>query len=301
MPMIINNWEDWTKVYMDANAFKPIIKEILKRHHLPYTHPIIPMGFSTNAVFKVDDVIVKIFAPKESSANTPHDYHVELNAMALADTLVMTPKVLGNGLIKGKYDFYYIVTNYIDGAIAKDYFKALSQTRRFEFGHQIRGMLESLKGIQPPVFFETISKRYLIHQKYKDFNESFKDELFQTLKDYSLPNTQFVHGDITEDNIIVKTPNDLYLIDFADSAIGPISYEYPPIVYGLFDMDIEAFKGFIQDEQVDCHLERLYEGTIIHEYGGDFIKMFLKRIDQPLEALNHLDDFKQLLFKTYKK
>lgn len=300
--MRIKTWQEWSKIYMDTAFFEPLVDEILFHLNKKRQSHLIPMGFSTNAVFKVDQMIVKLFAPAETGANTPHDYYVELASIEAVSPYISTPLLLGNGLIEGKNDFYYIVTPFIEGVIARDYFKSLSTENRFIFGRRIRHLLHDLAKVEPADFFQSIKHRYLIHPtKYDGFNQTFKDELLDFHNQYSITNPIYVHGDITEDNIIIDKNDNLYLIDFADSAIGPIDYEYPPIIYGLFDMDKDAMTGFIGYDLIDLHLERLFIGTLLHEYGGDFIRLFLNRIQVELSELTSLLMFKTMLYNYYKK
>lgn len=300
--MDIKNWEDWSNLYMDALAFKPLVDDILNHLNIKTNSNPIPMGFSTNAVFKVDDMIIKIFAPFESGANTPQDYYVELASIEVVSRYIKTPHLLGNGLIKGKYEFYYIVTRFIEGVIAREHFKALSAQKRFVFGNRVRMLLDSLTNVTKVNFNNTIDKRYLIHPtKYESFTKAFKEALSNFHQHYKADKLNYIHGDITEDNIIVSPTDELYLIDFADSALGPIDYEYPPIIYGLFDMDKDAFYGFIGEDSIDMHLNRLFIGTLLHEYGGDFILLFLKRIGVDLNQLTSLTQFKKHLIDYYKK
>ncbi|MFP4286172.1 MAG: phosphotransferase family protein [Candidatus Izemoplasmataceae bacterium] len=298
--MKINHWDDWSKLYMDSDYFKPIIEKILLRHQLPLDGTITAQGFSTNAVFKINDIIVKIFAPKKSGANTPHDYYVEVESIQALSHLIDTPKILGNGLIKSKYNFYYVVTSFIDGLIARDYFKTLSIEERFTFGKKIRHLTNQIHLSKPSLRLKPITKRYLIHNKLNSYHPSFKEEIFTFLDHYDTLEYYYIHGDITEDNIIITPKEKIVLLDYADSGVGPIAYEYPPIMIGLFDLDKQAFLGFIGNDDVNDHIECLFTGMLIHEYAGDFIHIFLKKIGVKREDLRTLNQLKTALYAYYK-
>ena len=64
-PARICGWKSWGQVYQSIDAFRPIIREIFRRHSLAYEEPkhLTP---GTNAVFRVGKQIVKIYAPAES-------------------------------------------------------------------------------------------------------------------------------------------------------------------------------------------------------------------------------------------
>ena len=61
----LQNWADWGRVFADWAAFAPLVREIFRRNGLPMGEVrALPPG--TNAVFRVGDLVVKIYAPAET-------------------------------------------------------------------------------------------------------------------------------------------------------------------------------------------------------------------------------------------
>lgn len=68
----IDGWSSWGKIFQSIEAFEPLVKYIFNRHNLTFTE-IEHCTPGTNAVFKVGNYVVKIFAPKESGMDTDSD------------------------------------------------------------------------------------------------------------------------------------------------------------------------------------------------------------------------------------
>ena len=61
----IDNWRDWDKVSQSIPAFSPLIKQIFEKENLPFS-TIENLEPGTNAVFKIGEYAIKIFAPAEA-------------------------------------------------------------------------------------------------------------------------------------------------------------------------------------------------------------------------------------------
>lgn len=78
------------------------------------------------------NLIVKIFAPKESRHNSESVYKTELFGQARALSLgVPVPKICASGILKDKYDFPYIVSEFIDGVELKEKFDGMSSNEKY--------------------------------------------------------------------------------------------------------------------------------------------------------------------------
>jgi tRNA A-37 threonylcarbamoyl transferase component Bud32 len=90
-------------------------------------------------VFKVDNFVVKIFAPVESGFNTEVDYNYEILGMKRAISLgINIPNVIAASYIEDKYLFRYIIMDYIDGKDAKDILKNYSANEKIAFVRQLK-------------------------------------------------------------------------------------------------------------------------------------------------------------------
>ena len=56
----INNWSEWGKLFQDVDTWHPLIQNIFQKEKLPFV-PIEKLTPGTNAVFKVGELVIKIF------------------------------------------------------------------------------------------------------------------------------------------------------------------------------------------------------------------------------------------------
>ena len=61
----INDWNSWGKVFQSIAAFENLIKKIFKKENLSCKE-ISRLTAGSNAVFKVGNFVIKIFAPIEA-------------------------------------------------------------------------------------------------------------------------------------------------------------------------------------------------------------------------------------------
>ena len=83
----------------------------------------------------------------------------------------------------------------------------------------------------------------------------------------------YVHGDLTGENIIMNKDM-ITIIDFGDARSAPQYYEYPPIVFDLFNHDKTLSNLFAQGKK--DFVEELFLGTVLHEFGANFVKDICK-------------------------
>lgn len=85
-------------------------------------------------------------------------------------------------------------------------------------------------------------------------------------------------GHITADNVMLDCSGRLYIIDFADGRVAPKEYEFPPILFDLFDFDKVMIDEFIGEKNIKEFTERCFYGILMHEFGIYFVKLICKRI-----------------------
>ena len=111
----IENWQDWGRLFQSIPAFTPLAEEICRREGLPW-QDLSPLTPGTNGVFRCGDLVLKIFFPKESGLDPKADFSTELAASRQAmEWGIPLPRVIAQGMISDKYDFYYLVTEYSPG------------------------------------------------------------------------------------------------------------------------------------------------------------------------------------------
>lgn len=87
-PMINGN-NSWAEIFQSINAFQPLIDAIFVKHELEIGE-IENLTPGTNAVFRINDKVIKIFAPIESGYSTDHDYFTEISSLQHANEVRIT-------------------------------------------------------------------------------------------------------------------------------------------------------------------------------------------------------------------
>ncbi|HML48378.1 MAG TPA: hypothetical protein PKE04_16670, partial [Clostridia bacterium] len=130
----IHGWKSWGRVFQSIDAFYPLIREIFRREGLPMSG-VAHLTPGTNAVFRVGDYVVKIFAPAESGMNMDSDYVTELFGMERANKLgVPSPKLRCAGTLADRYLFRYLVMDHLEGDALCDRHASLTRREKIHVG-----------------------------------------------------------------------------------------------------------------------------------------------------------------------
>lgn len=276
----IANWQDWARVFQSKEAFAPLIEEICRREGLEFVPPqnLTP---GTNAVFRVGDLVIKMFFPKESGLDPIPDFENEAAVCGwLTERGVSTPRLLAKGYLEDKYRFYYIVTEYAQGKEAGDWLPAAGQQEKAAFVQKLSKILETLnvpaEGLIRPV---DLRERALCNPRLAQLPEALQEELRDRARGLDLSERVMVHGDLTGENLLVEDGGEPIVIDCADACLAPAWYEYGPIVVELFRCD-PALTGAFARERQDF-LERLLDCLSIHDFGPDLLREAAKRAGLP--------------------
>lgn len=293
----IKDWNTWGKVFQSIPAFEMLITKIFDREGLGFGE-ISHLTAGSNAVFKADNYVVKIFAPAESGFNTEIDYNCEILGMKRAMELgINIPNVAATSAIKDKYLFRYIIMDYIDGKDAKDVLKSYSDGEKIEFVRQLKeniGKMNSKFDGEYPAF--DVKERVLTNERWNSFNEGIVSQVKELVMNYDMPNKVYVHGDITGDNVMITQEGALYIIDFADGRVASKEYEYPPILFDLFDFDKVMINEFIGGQNASDFAKKCFYGILIHEFGAYFVKLICERIlRKEIEELDDIFEIKEAL------
>ncbi|MCL2495601.1 MAG: aminoglycoside phosphotransferase family protein [Oscillospiraceae bacterium] len=291
-PHPIASWKDWSQLYQSIPSFTPLAEHILQKEGLPVA-PLEHLTPGTNAVFRVGDYVLKIFAPPESGFNlTLDDLKTELFSMQRAEKLgVHAPKLIAKGMIDDKYKFAYMIMEYIEGIEFARAVKTMTDEEKFKFGRTLRSITDTMN--TPCEAFNAID---VIHDKSRQwrwdkFPEQFRKERLAYIKAHEFGERVFVHGDIGGDNMILSTDGEIYVIDFADAVLAPIEYEHELIAIDVFQFDPALLHGFFGNYTINELAELCFNGVLIHDFGGDTIE---EHIGKPSE-LHCLDDLRKRL------
>lgn len=267
----ISGLEDWGKVFQDKNVFAPLVECILKEHGIACLG-IDNCTPGSNAVFRADKYIVKIFAPEEAEIGGESEFITEKFGIARANQLnIAAPKLFASGVINDKYIFRYLVLENMEGESLAEISEGLSGEERFQTGRALRDIVDQMdtsceKFNSHVLFGKSAEKRW------KEFSEGFQRERKKYLENHGLKTGVYVHGDLNPDNIIINANKEIYIIDFADALIAPIELEMAGIICDGFKFDSDYLKGFVGTYDKTELTEKLLYGLLIHDYGTNIIR-----------------------------
>lgn len=294
----IIDWNSWGEVFQSIEDFRELIKAIFIKEKLTGYEDIWNLTPGTNAVFRVGNYVAKIFVPKESGYDSEKDYNVELEAMNMAiEKGINTPKVIVASSIKDKYLFRYIIMEYLNGKEASKVLNAYSYDKKMDFVDRLKVNLNKLNSEQ----IENIDSSFIIdkainNKRWDKCSTEVKNQIIALLRNYKVDKCVYVHGDIIADNVMINEKRELFIIDFADSTIAPIEYEWPPIIFELFYFDKDMTKRFMGDMNYDEFIEKLFMAILLHEFGVNFVEsIYEKYMGKDISHLKDIHEIKYLL------
>ncbi|MCL2298795.1 MAG: aminoglycoside phosphotransferase family protein [Firmicutes bacterium] len=234
--------------------------------------------------------MLKIYAPPESGFTD--ELQTEIFALRRAERLgVHAPRLIAEGRVHDKYDFDYMVMEFIEGIEFCEAVKTMTEEERFGFGRTLRAVTGKMN--TPCEAFNGID---VIHDKNRQwrwgkFPEQFKKERLAYKNAHEFGEKVFVHADIGSDNMILSTDGELYIIDFADAVMAPIEYEHALVAIDVFEFDPALLHGFFGNYTASGLAELCFNGLLIHDFGGDTIE---EHIGKPSE-FQCLDDLRTRL------
>jgi len=276
----INGKEDWAKIYQSIPAFKPLVEFIFKKENLPLAE-IENLTPGTNAVFKVGEYVIKIFAPVESGYNQASDLQTELFAMRRVNE---SPQVIVDGFVDDKYLFNYMIMEYIHGVEVVEAVKTMTDDEKVEIGRKLRQICDSMNTPCEP-FHD--GNRYNCWDEYP---EHFKAERLAYIQTHDFGEKVFVHGDLCLDNMLLKD-GELYILDFADAVHAPVCYEHALVAFA-FEFDPALMKGFFTDYTNDTFVEMIFNGMLLHDFGGAIVR--------DLGEFDNLESLRNLIIRSIK-
>ncbi len=295
----LTDWKSWGNVFCSIEVFKPLIDEILRNEQLIVQGEIENLAPGSNAVFKVDNLVIKIYAPFETGIDTEYDYNVELYTMEFANNEgISVPKIIANGEIQDKYLFRYIIMEFKSNDIETCYILSYSINEKQHLVEKIKKILEKFnKPINSIVKSITLNNQNEQLKRMQGLNSELIKELVRYSSKVCCEERVLVHGDITRDNILISKNNDITLIDFADCVQAPSYYELPAIIFELFLCDREFVSCFVGNDDKDTFLDLLIKGLSIHSCCGNILKDYFIRIGISMDKIDSIKKLKDLLKK----
>ena len=281
----IHNWQDWSAVFQSKTAFLPLVPHICKKEHLPVPQTLGALTPGTNAVFRVSDYVLKIYAPAQSGIGTVQEVSngvfFESNAMkSAAQQGVLVPMVIATGIIHDAYDFAYMIQDFVQGVSIKNMWPQMRASEKEAFALKLKQMVLRLQESRKVNLKKMdLLAQTLQNERWHALNVTLVQELHALAKKTLQENQNYVlcHGDLNEDNVLITPTGEIALLDFGDALLAPACYELPPVVFELFREDATAVKAYMGEQHEVDFLHALTQGLSFHDFGGDIIYQFFKR------------------------
>ena len=292
----INGVKSWVDIYQSIEAFESLTKVIFTDHGLRYSK-IENLTPGSNAVFRVDDLVIKIFSPIEAGLNTDKVFHIEKAALEHANNTILSPNLLYPGSIDDKYTFQYIIMNHIN-ALKSIEKKSYINTHKHYFATSIKEITNRINVPIENTIIPTVTKKDCFeNSRWNNFPKSFCEERKAIIKEISFANLVYVHGDLKASNVLIGENEEIYLIDFADSHIAPASYEWPFIVFGLFGCDKEMMEAYFTNYQNESFYVQLTYALLMHKFGAFILLQICELTKTAAEAIVNVEILYQLIIQ----
>lgn len=289
----INGWDSWGSLFCDREAFARLSEVIFEKERVGAPGSLLALTPGTNAVFRVKDYVLKIYAPMESGIGTD-DYPIELKAQQSAQkNRVRVPAIIAHGAIQDRYLFQYLIMEYIDGKEAKELLPSFSKAQKIDFAQKLRLLLEKLhkpNGTVLPAI--DVIGRAVNNPRLRKLPFCLAEDMKARALSTRMENGVLAHGDITKENVLICPDGSLALIDFADSVFAPPFYELAPVAFDLFQFDRDLIRAFIGNHPMEKWLGSLMDSLSIHDFGADIILEYTRGKQIEVERFHNLDAFK---------
>lgn len=282
----IKNWKTWENVYCSKEEFTPLIKKIFHNEGLNFK-PLENCKPGANGVFRVGKYIAKVFVPLESGYNSLPDYKAEVFALERANEIgVSVPNLVAKGHIQDKYLFRYLIMDFVEGDTLGDIKSTLSSAEKIHIGKNLRSIVQrwatrcdNFNGIN-------VMERTMNSKWWQDAPEEIKEKQKKYLENLKVEPLVYVHGDLTEDNLIIGSNGKITVIDFADSLCAPAIYEDMTVICDAFSFDKDFLEGYYGNSSSEELLETCINSILCHEYGYHVVK----NVFGPVNSFNELKD-----------
>lgn len=264
-------WEDWGRIFQSIPAFEKLVTYIFEKEKLPGAE-ITHLTPGTNAVFRVGEYVVKIYAPKESGMDQTQSRQTELFAANFAEKAgVSIPSVAACGEINDTYSFAYMIMKFVRGKELGEVLASSGEEEQFLLGEQLGKLTKAMNiPCRPFNQIQVISDSDR-SKRWEPYSKDFKKSREAYLRSRDFGSFVFTHGDLCADNILVDENGRLVVIDFADSVLAPRCYE--PSLPAFEYCSYPAFlRGYWQKEEPESVARQVFDGILIHDFGGDIVK-----------------------------
>ncbi|ALO03692.1 hypothetical protein N7X57_03095 [Lactiplantibacillus paraplantarum] len=265
----INQWSDWQGLQTNVMAFEPLIQQIYASENEPFKTPE-PMVDSVVARFNVGSTQIAIFPPSEVAPRT-RDYYqaTRFGLTRMARLKLGAPQLRHAGFIFDKYQFYYVIVQPLQGIPLTEFCVTAKPLAKSTLGRQIGTILTQLNTEVPN--FSHVETR---PDDWAMFGNDFVDERTAWLQQRPVTTNQFVHGNLTGDNLIV-TSGQLGLQRFSTARPAARQTELVPLILQAFNNDADLLAGFKATYQTTDLASDLLLGLLLRWDGPQQVQQLI--------------------------
>ncbi|WP_318767023.1 phosphotransferase [Lactiplantibacillus carotarum] len=237
----INQWSDWETVRHNPMIFEPLIKQIYSSENEPFKTPELVTDEGA-AVFAVGTSQIVIFPPSNVAPDTRDRYQTERFSLTRMARLKLTaPELLHAGFIFDAYQFYYVIYRPLAGISLSDFTVTAEPLAKSTLARQIGTTLNQVNGEVGS--FNTIDVQTTSNAvDWNRLGAGFATERSNYLAAHPVTPTDFVHGDLNAENLIV-TSGQVGLQHFAGARRAPRQTELIPLIWDGFKFDADFLAG----------------------------------------------------------
>lgn len=278
----------------DCDYWRPALRAICARHHLPFDERVEAGQEGTNAVFLTGDLAVKIYA-----APAPPWYARERECLRVLSAVpaAKAPRLLASGpAANGDANHPYLVTARLPGVCLSEVWEGLSREARCLVARQAAVMLSALHatpvdGLRafetaPAVWAGRMRARAALCEEYLrrgghlpphllgQVGGFLEENLDCLLEDFK---PRLLSGDVHGDHLLVEERGGAWQvsghIDFGDAEVGPVEYEWVALCLDAFRGDAAAIDAFFAEyggpsPREGATRQRLKLYTLLHRFAN---------------------------------
>jgi len=131
---------------------------------------------------------------------------------------------------------------------------------------------------------------YFSNKLKKQLKERFEKLNFDRYKNFKL-----IHADLTEDHILIENDNFKGVIDFADSKVAPVEYEWVVLYLSGLNRELSYFRKFLSFYGLELNentLESIIDFIFLHQFVDGILNSLFKE-----KYIHDLEEFKSEIFE----
>lgn len=262
----VDGWDSWKAALQTPGALEPLAEAIFAREGCG--RGLLIRLHATNAVFRRGEYVLKVYVPREAGFSPEADSARERAGMQGARAAgLRVPREAAFGVFCDRYDFFYLITEAIEGRELSRGLPDMTWTQREAAGAALRAAIDALHKSAVRIGGENMARASLDNERWNAFSPAFNAERRAYVSGLEGLKSVFCHGDVNGRNALVCPDGRLALIDFGDCCDAPAWYDHAA-AFGTLGADPAFFRGYFQD---GVDVEKCLQGLLIGDFGADWI------------------------------